>query len=206
MNTNDIKDYSKIVGFSFLAILKFAVVGIIISWAYCIFKIEWYKELFSVGGWWSGLAIAVIAIFALGLPALYLYMGYRRGISDGVIKSFTKNKEGIAHLLTNAGNKIANQSTTNNTATMAATVNEYKMARMIVNLMGFKKQWNRIVSLKEGTSPQTKQQVVNDTVHEIMEAIPQKIAAGFSYKLKQVILYTVIFILLVEIIARIYPN
>lgn len=162
-------------------------------------------QLFSVGGWWSGLAIAVIAIFALGLPALYIYMGYQRGIADAIIKTFTKNKESIAKLLTNVGHTIIGKNTVGSAGNMAATVNEYKMARMIVNLMGFKKEWARIVSLKENTPPDVKQQVVNETVNDIMVAVPEKIAKGFSYQLKQVLLYTIIFILLVEIIARMYP-
>lgn len=205
MNTTDIKDYSKIIGFSFFSILKFAFIGLVINWLYGIFKISWYIELFDAGGWWIALAILAILIIFAGIPALYFYMGYQSGIANAITKAFNKNKGHISHLLGKVARKTAGTEQFSTATNMAATTNEYRMVRFIVNRMGFKKQWRKITSIKPESSPEMKEQVVYETIEEIVSQFPEKIAAGFSYKLKTVVLVNVIALLVIEILSHIYP-
>lgn len=205
MNTTDIKDYSKIIGFSFFSILKFAFIGLVINWLYGILKIGWYIELFDAGGWWVALALLAIIIIFVGVPALYFYMGYQSGIANAISKAFNKNKGHISHLLNKVARKTAGTEQFNTGTNLAATANEYRMVRFIVKRMGFRKQWRRITSIKPESSQEMKEQVIYEAVDEIVSKFPEKIAAGFSYKLKTVVLINIIALLVVEILSRIYP-
>lgn len=206
MNSDQIKDYSKIIGFSFFSILKFAFIGLVINWLYGIFKISWYIELFDAGGWWIALAILAILIIFAGIPALYFYMGYHSGIANAISKAFAKNKGSISHLLGKVARKTAGTEQFSTATNMAATTNEYRMVRFIVNRMGFKKQWRKITSIKPESSPEMKEQVIYEVIDDIVSQFPEKIAAGFSYKLKTVVLVNVIALLVIEILSHIYPT
>lgn len=205
MNSDQIKDYSKIIGFSFFSILKFAFIGLVINWLYGIFKISWYIELFDAGGWWIALAILAILIIFAGIPALYFYMGYQSGIASAITKAFNKNKGNISHLLGKVARKTAGTEQFNTATNMAATTNEYRMVRFIVNRMGFKKQWRKITSIKPESSPEMKEQFIYDAIDDIVSQIPEKIAAGFSYKLKTVVLVNIVALLIIEVLSHIYP-
>jgi ABC-type multidrug transport system fused ATPase/permease subunit len=205
MNTTDVKDYSKIIGFSIFSIIKFAFIGLVINWLYGIFKISWYMELFEAGGWWIALALFIIILVFAVIPALFFYMGYQSGIANAISKAFNKNKTHISHLLSKVARKIAGIEQLNTGANLTATANEYRMVRFIINRMGFRKQWRRITKIKADSSLEHKEQIIYEAVDEIVSQFPEKIAAGFSYNLKTVALVNAIALLIIEVISRIYP-
>lgn len=98
MITDEIKDYSKIIGISVLSIIKFGAVGLTINWLYGVFKISWYVALFNAGGWWIALALFVIVLLFAGIPALYMFMGYQTAIGKAISNTFNKNKITISNL------------------------------------------------------------------------------------------------------------
>lgn len=205
MVSDEIKDYSKIIGFSFLSIVKFALVGLIINWLYGLFKISWYVELFEAGGWWIALALLVILIVFAGIPAIYFYMGYQSAIGKAISKAFDKNKGTIANLIAKVARRVAGMQVTSSGTRIVAEAKEYRLVNFIINRMGFKSQWKRITRLKPEMSNEEKEATIQEVLTEIVSAFPEKKAEGFTYNMRTVVLVNIISLLVIEVISRIYP-
>ena len=205
MITDEIKDYSKIIGISVLSILKFGAIGIVINWLYGLFKISWYVALFNAGGWLIAVALLAIVILFAGIPALYMFMGYQTAIGKAISNTFNKNKITISNLLTKVARKIARVKAFDGATITAASAKEYRLVNFIIKHMGFKKEWDKITSLKPDAPQEEKEAVIQDVVSSIVLAFPEKIAEGFTFNFRTVLLVNIIGLLVVEVISRIYP-
>lgn len=202
MITDDIKDYSKIIGISLLSIIKFAAVGLFINWLYGLFKISWYVTLFTTGGWWIVVALLAILLLFGGIPALYIFMGYQTAIGKAISNTFKKNKITISNLLTKIARKAAGIKAFDG---VAASAKEYRLVNFIIKHMGFEKEWKKITTLKPDTPQEEREAIVQEVVTSIVLAFPEKIAEGFTFNFRTVILVNIIGVLVVEILSRIYP-
>ncbi len=205
MVSDEIKDYSKIIGISIFSIIKFGAVGLAINWLYGLFKISWYVTLFNTGGWWIAIALLAIVILFAGIPALYMFMGYQTAIGKAISNTFNKNKITISNLLTKVARKIARVKAFDGAAGAAATAKEYRLVNFIIKHMGFKKEWDKITSLKPETPQDEKEAVIQDVVSSIVLAFPKKIAEGFTFNFRTVLLVNIIGLLVLEVLSRIYP-
>lgn len=199
---DEIKDYSKI---AIVSVLKFAAVGIIIHWAYGLFKIGWYGELFDAGGWWIALALLLIILFFIGMPALYIWFGYHDAIGKAILETWKKNEARLTALLRKVALHIASQKETHQGGEMAASADEYKIVRFLVKRTGFIEEWDSLAKISSTNTPEENRQKIENILSKIIASFSEKIEEGFQSKLQRLVIINLIGLVIIEVISRIYP-
>lgn len=206
MLQDELKAYASIFGISIASVLRFAAIGIAINWIYGLFKIGWYIDLFGSGNWQLILiAIAAIAVFFIVWPTIYIYLGYQNAIGKAVMAAYNKNKEWVAGIIVKVGNAIAGSKHAGQAGKVAASANEYRIVRFLIKRMGYAEEWKKLVNTADMPEIEDKQLYVNQTIGRVVEALPAKIAEGFTQNLNRLVLINIVAIIVVEVLSRLYP-
>jgi hypothetical protein len=206
MIKDELVSYTKIFGISVLSVIKFAAAGIAINWVYGLFKIFWYIELFKTGGWWAALAVGMILLLFIGIPALYIYMGYQHAIANAIIKVYNKNREFITGMVTRVTHRVAGvKQITQGTTAVAGGTNEHRIVRFLMRNMGYAAEWEQLANANTIPDEAERKALVESVLTKVITSLPQKIAEGFTYNLRKVILGNLVVLLFIEIFSRFYP-
>jgi hypothetical protein len=205
MITNEIKDYAKIAGVSVLSILKYAIVGIAINWIYGLVKVGWYVDLFQAGGWYIAIAILMILILFAGIPALYIYFGYKNGIGMAISKAIKKNQAFLSGLLFKMAHTKTGQKLITNSGTITASAGEYRILRFIIKLSGYKSDWEKLSKISANSTPEELETAIQQLIDKIVNAINQQITAGLQSNLRNVVIANFIVGIAIEALSHFYP-
>jgi len=206
MMKDEIVAYTKIFGISVLSVLKFAIAGIAINWIYGLFKISWYVELFRLGGGDIAIAIVMIVLLFIGIPALYIYLGYQHSIANAIIHVYNKNKDFITGMVGRVAHRVAGvRQVTQGTTAVAGGTNEYRIVRFLMKSMGYGDEWQQLARANTITSEEERKALVESVLTKVITSLPQKIAEGFTFSLNKIILGNIVALIFIEVFSRFYP-
>jgi hypothetical protein len=205
MINDEIKDYAKIAGVSVLSILKYSIVGIAINWIYGLVKVGWYIDLFQAGGWYIALAIFIILLLFAGIPALYIYFGYKNGFGIAISKAIQKNQGFLTGLLHKMAYTKTGQKFIENSGNITASAGEHRVLRFIIKLSGYKSDWEKLSKISKNSTPEELETAIEQLINKIVTVITAKITAGLTSNLRNIVIANLILGIVIEVLSHLYP-